>query len=241
MKVGSLFAGIGGFDLGLERAGMEVAWQVEINEWSRRVLAKHWPNVPQYEDIYNVGKHNLGPVDLICGGFPCQPFSSAGKRRGKDDDRYLWPQMLRVIKEVGPSWVIGENVAGLISMGLDQCLSDLENSGYSCEAFIIPACAINAPHRRDRVWIVANSSGDNGKLSANIRSSTAQTEDWERDNVYTHLHFEDWQQIMPPGSSGDGNGVSRGVDRLKGLGNAVVPQIPEIIGRAIMEIEDEGL
>jgi len=155
VKVGSLFSGIGGFDLGLERSGMEITWQVEIDPFCNKVLAKHWPNVKRYGDIKNVT--NLEPVDLICGGFPCQPYSCAGKRKGKDDDRALWPEMLRVVSEVKPRWIIGENVAGFIDMGLDDCISDLENQGYEVQAFIIPACAVNAPHRRDRVWICAHS------------------------------------------------------------------------------------
>jgi DNA (cytosine-5)-methyltransferase 1 len=157
-KVGSLFSGIGGMDLGLQRVGMEIAWQVEIDEFCNKVLEKHWPDVKRYGDIKNVKGTELGTVNVICGGFPCQPFSNAGKRRGKEDDRYLWPEMLRVVSEVRSDWVIGENVGGFINMGLDNCISDLENQGYEVQAFIIPACAVNAPHRRDRVWIVANST-----------------------------------------------------------------------------------
>lgn len=160
MRVGSLFAGIGGFDLGLERAGMEVVWQVEIDPFCNKVLAKHWPDVKRYRDVKEVGKHNLEPVDLICGGFPCQPFSVAGKRKGKEDGRALWPEMFRIISECRPRWVIGENVAGFINMGLDESISDLEGIGYEVQTFVIPACAVNAPHRRDRVWIIAHSGGN---------------------------------------------------------------------------------
>ena len=156
LTVGSLFSGIGGFELGLERAGFKIKWQVEIDEWCQKILTKHWPNVSKHRDILGVGAHNLEAVDLICGGFPCQPFSIAGKRKGEEDDRHLWPEMLRVISELQPRWVIVENVAGFVSMGLDDCISDLENQGYEVQTFIIPACALNAPHRRDRVWIVAN-------------------------------------------------------------------------------------
>lgn len=146
----------GGFDLGLEWAGMICKWQVENNPFCLKVLAKHWPNVKRCEDVREVGKHNLESVDLICGGFPCQPFSVAGKRRGKEDDRYLWPEMLRVITELRPTWVIGENVPGIINMELDKTLSDLEDQGYeTAPPLIIPACGVDAPHRRDRVWIVA--------------------------------------------------------------------------------------
>ena len=153
---GSLFSGIGGIDLGLERSGMVCKWQVEKDEFCRKVLQKHWPEVRRYEDVREVGKHNLEPVDLICGGFPCQPFSVAGKRRGKADDRYLWKEMLKVIAAARPRWVLAENVPGIIKMELDTVLSDLEAEGYTTGALVIPACAVDAPHRRDRVWIVAH-------------------------------------------------------------------------------------
>jgi len=155
MKVGSLFAGIGGFDLGLERAGMEVVWQVEFDPYCNKVLAKHWPSVKRYGDIYEVNTEELEKVDVICGGFPCQPFSHAGKRRGKSDNRYLWPEMFRIIKDLKPTWVIGENVAGIVNMALDTVLLDLEAAGYEVWTFIIPAAAVGAPHQRKRVWIIA--------------------------------------------------------------------------------------
>ena len=156
MIFGSLFSGIGGFDLGLERAGMRCAWQVEIDSFCQKVLKKHWPDVPKYEDVRYVGKHNLASVDLIAGGFPCQPHSYAGKRRGAADDRNLWPEYLRIIEELRPAWVIGENVPGIKATILDQVLSDLESVEYETRSFIIPACAFNAPHIRERVFIIAN-------------------------------------------------------------------------------------
>jgi DNA (cytosine-5)-methyltransferase 1 len=166
MRVLDLFSGIGGFSLGLEAAGMKTVAFCEIDKYCRRVLEKRFPGVPIFEDIRQLTKQSLQeagvmsdaePIDLICGGFPCQPFSVAGKQRGKDDDRYLWPEMLRVISEVRPNWVIGENVPGIIKLALDNVLSDLEGIGYTCQPFTIPACAVNAPHKRDRVWIVAYS------------------------------------------------------------------------------------
>ena len=157
MRFLSLFSGIGGFDIGFERAGMECVGQVELDPFCNKVLAKHWPNVKRMGDIRDVKGTEFGLVDLICGGFPCQPFSNAGKRQGKADDRYLWPEMLRVISAVRPRWICGENVPGIIGMALDQVFSDLENLGYQCTAFIIPACAVDAPHRRDRLWIMAYS------------------------------------------------------------------------------------
>jgi len=155
LKFLDLFAGIGGFSLGLERAGMQCVGQVEIDPFCQRVLAHHWPAVKRIGDIHDVTAESFGAVELVCGGFPCQPFSCAGKRKGKEDDRYLWPEMLRVIAAYRPAWVVGENVTGIISMELDNVLSDLEAENYETESFIIPACAVDAPHRRDRVWIVA--------------------------------------------------------------------------------------
>ena len=160
-----LFSGIGGFHLAGEWVwgkDFNTICHVEIDNFCQKILKKHWPDVPIISDIkkYN---HNGTTIDLLTGGFPCQPFSCAGKQRGKEDDRYLWPEMLRVISGVRPTWIIGENVAGIINMGLEQVLSDLEGENYEVQPFIIPACAVNAPHRRDRVWIVANSRRAHGE------------------------------------------------------------------------------
>ena len=153
---GSLFSGIGGFDLASAWMGWNNIFQCEKDEWCRKVLAKNFPDTKRYIDIKEFNaKEYEGRIDVISGGFPCQPFSIAGKQRGKDDDRYLWEEMLRVVSDVKPSFVVGENVTGIIGMALDTVLSDLEAQGYTTETFIIPACGKNAWHKRDRVWIVA--------------------------------------------------------------------------------------
>lgn len=186
MTHASLFSGIGGFDLAAQWAGWENLFYCEINKFCQQVLQYHFPKSISYEDIKQTDfKQWRGKVDVISGGFPCQPFSIAGKRKGADDDRYLWPEMLRAIREIQPTWVVGENVAGILTMvqpgtetslGCEKSLfseedrerilveqeyvvetvcGDLEREGYSVQPFVIPACAVGAPHRRDRVWFVA--------------------------------------------------------------------------------------
>lgn len=174
MRVLSLFSGIGGIDLAAHQAGMETVAFCEIDSFCQKVLNQHWPEVPIYDDIRTITKNQLEQdgvidnertIDLVAGGFPCQSFSIAGKQRGKSDDRYLWPQMFRVIQELRPTWVLGENVVGLVKLALDDVIADLESEGYTARTFILPASSVGAPHRRDRVFIVAHSSSigcDNG-------------------------------------------------------------------------------
>lgn len=249
MKVGGLFSGIGGFELGLSRAGFEISWMVEIDEFCRKVLKKHapeyWPNARILEDVTKVGKEQLTAVDLICGGFPCQPFSQAGKRKGKTDDRYLWPEMLRIIRELSPRWIIGENVAGFINMELENAFTDLEAEGYKVEAFVLPAYGVGAPHERKRIWIVAHRQDQYKKRSITKGNRCGESKNKIRngDNDLRGKRFQ-WQGKPPV--CGVVNGVSFGLDRnrrdrIKSLGNAVVPQIPEILGRFILEIENELL
>ena len=162
MKVLDLFSGIGGFSVGLEKAGFETIAFCEIDPYCQAVLRKHWPGVPIFTDVRDITARELEArqliPDVICGGFPCQPFSVAGKQRGAEDDRHLWPELFRIVKEVRPDWCIFENVTGLIKLGIDEVLSDLEAQDYSTGTFVIPACGVDAPHRRDRVWIVAHSN-----------------------------------------------------------------------------------
>jgi DNA (cytosine-5)-methyltransferase 1 len=160
MKHGSLFSGIGGFDLAAEWMGWENIFHCEINEFGRKVLHHYWPEAISYEDITKTdfSKH-YGTIDIISGGFPCQPYSTAGKRKGKEDERHLWPQMLRAIRQISPRWIVGENVRGLTNWNggvvFDEVQADLETEGYQVLPFLLPACAVNAPHRRDRIWFVA--------------------------------------------------------------------------------------
>ena len=228
MTVCDLFAGIGGFSLGLERSGMTIKYQVEINEYCNRILAKHWPSVKRFQDIRTIGTDQIGPVDVVCGGFPCQPFSLAGERKGAKDDRHLWPEMLRIITALRPTWVIGENTPGIINMELDNVLADLEGAGYACQSFVIPACSIDAPHRRDRVWIVAHTSQPRLPLPEPQKLHR----EGRREKGGAAPEFCRW--TPEPGMDRMAHGVPGRMDRLKALGNAVVPAVVEQIGRAIM-------
>ena len=272
LKVLDLFSGIGGFSLGLERTcGFETVAFCEIEPFPRAVLKKHWPDVPCFEDVRKLGRKDIdGSIDVICGGYPCQPFSHAGQRKGSEDDRHLWPEVNRLLAEFRPTWFIGENVAGHICMGLDDVLSDLEGKGYTARTFVIPACALNAKHRRDRTWIVANCAikglegqqrpviegSRNGfaNSSQNVANTISRRQQGQRkfeQSINTEA-AEDGQATGPfngcigsiwriePDVGRVANGVPRRVDRLKALGNAVVPQIPEIIGYAILEAEKEA-
>lgn len=154
----SLCAGIGGFDLAASWIGWEVVGQVEIDPFCQKVLAKHFPGVKRMSDVFEVQGDEFGAVDLVCAGFPCQPYSHAGKRLGDKDDRAIWPEIFRIVRRAKPAWCVFENVTGIVTMALDAVLSDLESEGYACQAVVIPACATNAPHRRDRVWIIAHSN-----------------------------------------------------------------------------------
>ena len=166
MRLLDLFSGIGGFSYAAEKliGGYETVAFCEMDDFCQKVLKKHWPQVPIFDDVRTLDASRLGRIDIVTGGYPCQPFSQAGKRQGEKDERHLWPEMLRIIKSCKPRYVLAENVAGHVKLGLDQVLTDLENERYTTRAIIIPACAKNAPHRRDRVWII-------GQLTTNTNDT----------------------------------------------------------------------
>jgi DNA (cytosine-5)-methyltransferase 1 len=312
----------GGIDLACEWAGIKTVAMCEKEPFCQKVLRKHWPAIPIYDDVCTLTKERLdadgiGTIDLIHGGYPCQPFSLAGNREGEEDDRHLWPEVLRLIQTIKPRWFVGENVAGHVSLGLDIVLSDLEGIGYAWESFVIPASAVNARHRRERVFIVAysNSIGNNsereyridrerqmemqqrfesllgpGNNSENVSNSTSQglqewrrserTESAEKTGAGLEPEFErcseDVANTSSFGQSGQrkridssnqtpdrdretskplhvrirdqwttepnvgrvANGVPNRVDRLKALGNAVVPQQIYPILEAIKQIDE---
>lgn len=332
LTVGSLFSGIGGIDLGLERAGHKVIWQSEIDPYACRVLQKHWPKVTNYGDIKKIDWATVERPDIICGGYPCQPFSTAGKRRGADDPRHLWPWVRQAISELRPRYAMLENVRGHLSMGATTVIGELAQIGYDAEWRIISAAGVGAPHRRDRIIIVAypnsnrshrtqiNATNGNksslanaGRRSKKVANPTQllsngsnnntrdsaqpKTERQPRNNSWsqnvanansaprqqqhkrqickcdaercgqnvantsckrcaehgqpvrqtqaytvfgcgnTHTRGHDFAAIWQtePNVGRMANGVPNRVDRLRGLGNAVVPQVAELVGRLIGE------
>jgi DNA (cytosine-5)-methyltransferase 1 len=227
LTFGSLCAGIGGFDLGFERAGLTCRWQVELDAFCRAVLAKHWPDVPRHEDLRDVGAHNLERVDVICCGWPCQPVSQAsrGRNRRTADDRWLWPDTRRVVHELEPAWFVGENVTHLDRGELDTVVSDLEALGYEvAPTFEIPACAFGLDHRRARLWILGYANRD-GESRLPLDAEVARLS----------------RRDCDAGRMGAPYGLSSRMDRLRGLGNAVVPAITQWIGERLMEaVSDVG-
>ena len=215
----SLFSGIGGLDIAAEMAGFKTVGQCEWADFQTAILEKHWPDVPRWRDIRTLTadsfyeRTGLRTVDIISGGFPCQPFSLAGKRGGKDDDRYLWPEMLRVIRELRPSWVIGENVPGIVNMALDQVLSDLESEGFAAQPFIIPACGVDAPHKRERVCIMAYAVNRGSVMCRNGKLSNADADEREgndnRGRTQESVAGERWKD--EPRTVGMADGVSENI------------------------------
>ena len=233
-----LFSGIGGFALAAQMVGgIETVGFCEIDPWPREILKKNFPNVPIHDDVKTLDPKHYGRIDLITGGYPCQPFSLAGQRKGAEDDRHLWPEVLRILKSAQPTWLLCENVYGHISMGIDQVLSDLEAADYAGWAFVIPACAVGAGHRRDRVWVVANRKGINGGSECNHEGGIKHLESaWEprRGDLGERGEANHWS--CEPGMGRVAHGIPPQVDRIKALGNAIVPQVAAEILRHMMRV-----
>ena len=228
MRIGSLFSGIGGLELGLERAGVgRVVWQVERDPFCRRVLAKHWPEVERFEDVREVGRANLAPVDVLCGGFPCQDISSAGRKRGIGGAQSgLWSEFARIIGELRPAAVVIENSADLAKRGLLTVLRDLAFRGFDAEWSVVSACSVGAPHLRRRLFVLAY---------ANAQGESALSEHEEVAGLPTDAGRLRDRWNTAPERLRVAHGVPARMDRLRALGNAVVPQVAEVVGRRLRE------
>jgi DNA (cytosine-5)-methyltransferase 1 len=241
LKILDLFSGIGGFSLGLESTGhFETAAFCEIEPYCQKVLKKHWPNVPIFDDIRKLKGKDIGAIDIITGGYPCQPFSVAGKQKAEQDPRHLWPEYFRLIKELRPTWVIGENVSGHIKLGLDSVLEDLASEGYSTRTFSISASSIGANHKRERVWTVANTNEER-VFSSKIARDNGKDKQKSNDEHIRRCSTAFGRKVLQGNWSVEprvgrvAHGIPKRVDRLKTLGNSVVPHIPYYIGQAIVE------
>ena len=288
-----LFSGIGGFAIAAQNCGFETVGFCEKEPYAQRVLKKHWPDIPIHEDITRLDGKQYAGIDLLTGGFPCQPYSVAGKRKGASDNRALWPEMCRVISESKPAWILGENVAGIVTMELDKVLADLEAIGYSAWPLVIPACAVDASHRRDRVWIIGNADSNSEPACAldaemevvrgNVANAT-ERQDWQRNggivdgaksgrqgiHAAVDIGREDvahsdngrcgqrepkaepirgacgageycrWQDegewFAESGMGRISDGIPNRTHRLRGLGNAIVPQIAQEIIMGIRQL-----
>lgn len=239
LTVGSLFAGIGGLDLGLERAGMQVKWQVEINPFRQQVLSRRWPGVKRYYDVRSTDWRNIEPISLLCGGFPCQPVSCAGLKKGSADERWLWPEFFKAIREVRPRYAFVENVPGLFTTDngrfAREVFGDLAEIGYDAEWESIPASAAGSPQTRERCYIVAYPHDD--RPSQDIFQQRKVESFGPALCEISREAQRSWSQREPP-VCGVAYGIPDRVDRLKSLGDTVVPEIIEFIGKLIIEAEE---
>jgi DNA (cytosine-5)-methyltransferase 1 len=244
LTVGSLFSGIGGLDLGLERAGLKVIWQSEIDPYCNKVLKKHWPKVLNHGNIKDIDWGTVERPNVICGGYPCQPFSGAGKRLGTDDPRHLWPWVRTAISEIRPDYAILENVRGHVTMGGTAVIGDLADIGYDAQWRVVSAAGMGAPHRRDRLIIVAYPTQLHGDVFNNYptsgmepRTSTKLRNNRRAAGVAQRTSNTRTYWSVEPNMGRMVNGVPNRVDRLRGLGNAVVPQVAEYVGRLIVNTQ----
>ncbi len=265
MKIGSLFSGIGGLELGLERAGVgEVVWQVERDPYAAAVLKKHWPNARRHDDVTTFPPEGDWSADVICGGFPCQDLSYAGKGAGIDGERSgLWREFARIVRALRPRFVVVENVPALIARGLGRVLGDLAVCGYDAEWDCVPASSVGAPHHRDRLFIIGVVAHA-ARLLGDVRAHNAECDrpvgrsfsesrngcgaqdlgDAYRASENEHAAKSgSWRTARKPSRWSPepdvgrvAHGVPSRVDRLRCLGNAVVPQVAEVVGRRLMEI-----
>jgi len=240
---GSLFAGIGGFDLGFERAGIRTVWQVEIDAYCRKVLARHFPTAERFEDIRKCGKHNLAAVDVLSGGFPCQDISAVGPRIGIEGQRSgLWREYARIIRELQPRFAVVENVAALLGRGIGRVIGDLAEIGYDAEWQTVPACHFGLPHLRERVWILAYPHKQRLETLTTQAVLLPQATCHRRDGYSISVGGEEVFRALPDGGAvvaesilvGGRTGIPNRVDRLRALGNSIIPQAAEWIGRRIV-------
>jgi DNA (cytosine-5)-methyltransferase 1 len=250
MKHLDLFSGIGGFALAARWAGIETVAFCEIDTFCHKVLNKNFPGIPIHNDIKTLNGEDYAGIDLITGGYPCQPFSVAGSQKAQDDDRHLWPEMRRIIAQAKPTWIICENVYGHIALGLDSVLHDLESIGYACQPFVIPALAAGANHNRDRVFVVAYAAS-NGCDESKVAGGDGSPDEYGKKREGEDCHDErrgslragmDWESGTPWGWGVEpepirvDDGLPDRMDRCKSLGNAIVPQIAYEILRCIRAV-----
>jgi DNA (cytosine-5)-methyltransferase 1 len=255
MRHGSLFSGIGGFDLAAEWMGWENVFHCEWNPFGQKVLKHYWPNSISYNDITKTDfSIHRGAIDILTGGFPCQPYSAAGKRLGKEDERHLWPEMLRAIREIQPRWIVGENVLGLVNwnggMVFEEVQADLEAEGYEVQPYVLPACAVNAPHRRDRVWFVAHAvnnrhsarrkeeSGQNGLQKVNRQKMGTGKFDgasisWDAADTGSEQLQDRTQDRISENTAETGAGLDNRTERLGNIGDASNTHSTRIPGQPI--------
>jgi DNA (cytosine-5)-methyltransferase 1 len=247
LTVGSLFSGVGGMDLGLERAGMRCVWQSEIDPYASRVLAKHWPGVPNLGDITRIDWSHIERPDLIAGGFPCQDISFAGKGAGLAGERSgLWYEFARAVRDLRPRYVLVENVAALLVRGLDAVLGTLASLRLNAEWGVLSAAALGAAQARDRVFIVAHTDSIRRKAGSGVFDRNSSESVFSEVGIVGRLPRTErgrsgrvWA-VPDAGIHGMVNGIPPGMDRLRVLGNAVVPQVAEWIGRRILEFDRRG-